>query len=308
MKYIFVSKKNIMYILGLFIILILFILLIYPMKDNSSSLTKETFKPLDTMKNNSLDLNADGNKETISIITQNDNDDIEITSDNHTYFLSSLCDNNILSTHSSFWPLSIYIQKLSRNLYPDIIVQGNLNNKPVNYIFTWKDNSFIKVFSNDNNLLGALDLNSNKTPECYTLNSFSGMSSFNSFMILDKEILDTTSDTNLNPDIAIIQSFINVIEMQSELYELPNIFKEGISPEDLSLLWNLDKENNTYSFQNGFFYDDTSNTKGKAASYKWNLNFEKYSSYDNSKSQITIYLTTELINDTTYEISSFHQK
>lgn len=310
MKYIFISKKNILSILGLFLILILFAIFIFPTRNNDNGTnTKETFKPLDTIKSNSLDLNADGNKETISIITRNDNDDIEITSDDHTYFLSSLCDNNILSTHSPFWSLNIYIQKLSRNLYPDIIVQGNLNNRPVNYIFTWKDNSFIKVFSNDKNLLGALDLNSNRTPECYTLNSFSGMPSFNSFMIIDKEILDTTADTTLTPDTESIQSFINIIEMQSELYELPNIFTEGISSDDLTLLWNLDKENNTYSFQNGFFYDDKSDVKGKPTSYKWNLNFEKYSSYDNSKSQITVYLTTEAIENTNnYKISSFYQK
>ena len=133
-----------------------------------------------------------------------------------------------MSSHSSFWPLNIYIQKISRNIYPDIIVQGNINNKPANYIFTWKNNNFIKVFNSDKNLLGLLDLNSSRTPKCYALNSFSGLSSFYSFMIIDEKPLDTTADTKLTPDIDVVQKFIDIIQKQYELDELPNIFQEGI--------------------------------------------------------------------------------
>ncbi len=307
MKYLYISKKYLFYIPALLILSILFIIFIIPNK-SSNNKTIEAFKPLDTIKSNSIDLNADGIDETLNIVTKNNNDDIEITSNNHTYYLSSLCKNNLLSTHSSFWPINIYIQSLSRNLYPDIIVQGNIDNKPVNYIFTWKDNAFIKVFDDNKNILGLLDVNSSKTPRCYTLNSFSGLSSFYSFMIIDKKALDITNNTKLTPDIDIVQSFINIIEKNYELTELPNIFIESISQDDLRLIWNLDKENNTYSFQNGFFYDETSDIKGDASTYKWNLNFEKYSSYNNSKSQITIYLSTEKDAYNNYRISSFYVK
>ncbi|MBE6048216.1 MAG: hypothetical protein E7213_07445 [Clostridium sp.] len=307
MRCIFINKKCLFYIPTLIALAILFLIFIIPNK-KSTDKDLEAFKPLDTIRSNSIDLNADGIEETINIINRNDTDDIEIISNNHTYYLSSLCKNNLLSTHSSFWPINIYIQNLSRNLYPDIIVQGNIDNKPVNYVFTWKENAFIKVFDNDKNLLGLLDINSNKTPKCYTLNSFSGISSFNSFMLIDKKILDITNDTKLTPDIDIVQNFINIIEKNYELNELPNIFIEGIPQNDLSLLWHLDKENNTYSFQNGFFYDETSEIKGDTATYKWNLNFEKYSSYNNSKSQITIYLVTQKIQDNSYRISSFYMK
>lgn len=307
MRCIFINKKCLFYIPTLIALAILFLIFIIPNK-KSTDKDLEAFKPLDTIRSNSIDLNADGIEETINIINRNDTDDIEIISNNHTYYLSSLCKNNLLSTHSSFWPINIYIQNLSRNLYPDIIVQGNIDNKPVNYVFTWKENAFIKVFDNDKNLLGLLDINSNKTPKCYTLNSFSGISSFNSFMLIDKKILDITNDTKLTPDINIVQNFINIIEKNYELNELPNIFIEGIPQNDLSLLWHLDKENNTYSFQNGFFYDETSEIKGDTATYKWNLNFEKYSSYNNSKSQITIYLVTQKIQDNSYRISSFYMK
>ena len=307
MKYLYISKKYLFYIPALLILSILFIIFIIPNK-SSNNKTIEAFKPLDTIKSNSIDLNADGIDETLNIVTKNNNDDIEITSNNHTYYLSSLCKNNLLSTHSSFWPINIYIQSLSRNLYPDIIVQGNIDNKPVNYIFTWKDNAFIKVFDDNKNILGLLDVNSSKTPRCYTLNSFSGLSSFYSFMIIDKKALDITNNTKLTPDIDIVQSFINIIEKNYELTELPNIFIESISQDDLRLIWNLDKENNTYSFQNGFFYDETSDIKGDASTYKWNLNFETYSSYNNSKSQITIYLSTEKDAYNNYRISSFYVK
>ena len=307
MKYIYISKRYLFYIPALILITILFIIFIIPNK-NTTNKSMETFKPLDTIKNNSIDLNADGVDETLNIVTKNNNDDIEIISNNHTYYLSSLCKNNLLSTHSSFWPINIYIQSLSRNLYPDIIVQGNINNKPVNYIFTWGDNEFIKVLDDDKNIFGLLDINSNKTPKCYTLDSFSGLSSFYSFMVINKKALDITSNTKLTPDIDMIQNFINIIEKNYELTELPNIFVEGIPQDDLRLIWNLDKENNTYSFQNGFFYDETSDIKGNAATYKWNLNFEKYSSYNNSKSQITIYLITQKTDDNSYKISSFYIK
>ena len=127
-------------------------------------------------------------------------------------------------------------------------------------------------------------------------------------MIIDKKALDITNNTKLTPDIDIVQSFINIIEKNYELTELPNIFIESIPQDDLRLIWNLDKENNTYSFQNGFFYDETSDIKGDASTYKWNLNFEKYSSYNNSKSQITIYLSTEKDAYNNYRISSFYVK
>lgn len=307
MKYIYLNKKLLFNILGLLILSLLFLLFIIPTKNNNTCAIN-TFKPLDTIKTNSLDLNADGYDEKINIVTKNDTDDIEIIANNHTYYLSSLCNNNILSTHSSFWPLNIYIQKLSRNLYPDIIVQGNVNNKPINYIFTWKDNNFVKVTDIYKNILGLININTTKTSECCALNSFSGLSSFSSFMVINESPLDITKDSTSKIDIEKIQQFINLVENQYELNELPDIFTEEISKDELSLLWTLDKENNTYSFQNGFFYDESINTEKKITSYKWNLNFEKYSTYDNSKSQITIFLLTELYDDDTYKISSFYMK
>ncbi|MDS0525042.1 hypothetical protein NNC19_05060 [Clostridium sp. SHJSY1] len=305
MKLVLITKKQLLY----FLIFILFLVvpLLFVITNNSSK-SINVFNQLHIDKPNQVDLNGDGKKDSLTVLTKNGTSDIEIVSNTKTFYLSNLCDDNILSSDSSWWPLSIYIGNLSRNTYPQIIVQGTKNNKPINYVFTWKNDSFINILTTDKNIFGIINSKGTKTPQCYSLNSFNSTSTFSSFMIIDNSLLDTTQDTKVPPSIDNIQSFIDIIQKDYEIDTVPNIFKDGMSEKELSLLWNLDKEHNVYSFENGFFFDENIDTEGNITSIKWRLNFEKYikEKSDSYKSQIHIYLTCEKVYDGTFKISSFY--
>ena len=305
MKSLILNKKQ---TLNLFILILLFllaILLIIP--QNKTKESTQTFNPINTTENYTADLTGDVSLDTLSVMSKNDCVDIKIFTNNHTYYLSELCKNNKLASESSFWPLKVYIKNLSRHTHPEIIVQGSIDKRPINYIFTWQDNKFINIINNNKNILGVLDSDGKKTPQLCFLDSSSGISSFTSYMIIDNKPLDITHDGKVLYDINNIQSFIDIIEKTYEIDEIPNIFKEGISDSELSALWHLDKEHNTYSFQNGFFYDENTDNQGNITSLKWALTFEKYSNDKTiSSDQIIIHLTSERIYDNIFKISSFY--
>lgn len=303
-----VSHKNKM--INFFVIislLLLVILLLIPEDKNEK--TVQVLNPINNNENYTCDLTGNGSLDTLSVMSKNDCIDIKIIADNQTYYLSNLCKGNKLSSELSFWPIKVYIKNIGRHIQPEIIVQGNIDKKPVNYIFTWKNNKFINLLNNDKNIIGILDSDGKKTPQICFIDSANGITSFTSYMIIDNKTLDITSDGKTIYDMSNIQKFIDIIEKTYEIDEIPNIFKEGISDSELSSLWNLDKEHNTYSFQNGFFYDENTDEQGNITSLKWSLAFEKYSKDDNntiSNGQIVIHLTSDRISNNNFKISSFY--
>lgn len=305
MKLFLISKKKLLKFSICIIFFVIILLFIIPKIFFKST---NVFNQIDIDKSNEVDLNGDGKKDKLTVISKNGTTDIEIVLDNKTYNLSKLCKDNILSSDSPWWPLSIYVKNLSRNTYPQIIVQGNKNNKPIIYVFTWKNDSFINILTSEKNIFGIMNSNNSKTPECFNLNSFSSISAFSSFMIIDNALLDTTKDTKVPPGIDNIQSFIDIIQKKYEVDPIPNIFKANMSNKDLSLLWHLDKEHNVYSFQNGFFFDENIDKDGNITSIKWRLTFEKYikEKSDSYRSQVVICLNCEKTDDGSFKISSIY--
>ena len=90
--------------------------------------------------------------------------------------------------------------------------------------------------------------------------------------------------------------FIDLIEKNYEVENLPNIFLDSIDSSNLSILFNLDKEHNTYSFQNGFFYDDSFDEN--------RLSFEKFNTSSSSKKELIIYVTISKDCENNFKISS----
>ena len=82
-------------------------------------------------------------------------------------------------------------------------------------------------------------------------------------MVINNDILNTSKDNNNIPSLDSVIKFINLVEYNYVVDELPDIFTSGINSNELSLLWNLDKDNYSYAFQNAFFYD-----------YKWDANVD----------------------------------
>lgn len=305
MKILLIKKKQVLILpIVLFLIISTLLLLRFTIIKNDIPV----IAPIDHDKATSIDLNGDNIKDSIEIISNDGFDDIKITIKNKIYHLNQLCDNNNLGKTKPYWPTKVFIQQLSRSSVPEIIVQTS-NDKSLSYVFKWVDGDFKKIFTSNKNIFGILDSNGNKTPQYYSLNSSSGVSSLDSFMIIDNSTLNITKDSIKIPDIENILLLIDLFQKDYELDEIPDIFSENISEKDLGLLWNLDKEHNQYSFQDAFFYDETVDIEGNITSMKWRLSFEKYirEKDDSSKSEITFHVTTIKTSDNSYKISSIYK-
>lgn len=298
MKVIFI-KKRFLYFIS-FTILFCIIIFYYHFYIKNSNVT--TFNPVDD--NTHIDLNYDGINDIISIL----DDDISIKIGNSKYLLSNYYSNNSLTSYPSSWPSKLFIYNLSRSLSPELIVQSNNNKVSTISIFQYKDKKLNKIYTADKNIFGILNADSTKTPICYSFNSSDANTTINSFMISNSEIIDTTKYDHDIPGLKNILTFIDLIQKDYELDETPDIFIQDIPFKELSLLWNLNKENFTYSFQDGFFKEDFIDSDGNITSLSWRLTFEKYSKGDDdsSKKQIIFYVSSELSDDSTFKISSIN--
>lgn len=297
MKVIFIKKS----ILFSFIIILLTILgLSIFILNNHETITTSLSKPIS--ENTTIDINADGIKDDLEIT----NNSITLSVNDKTFNLSSYFKNHTLSSTPSSWPVKSYVMKLSRSLSPELVIQSNNNKTSTISIFQYENNNLKKIYSEDKNIFGVLNLNNTVTPTCYSVNSSIGNSSLKSFMINNKEIIDTTKYYKDIPGLNNILTFIDLVQKDYEIDDTPDIFSEEIDSKELGILWNLSKENYTYSFQDAFFTNDFTDNDGNITSLIWRITFEKYNkgSDDNSKKEIIFYLTSELDYTETFRISS----
>ncbi|GAA0078338.1 hypothetical protein UT300005_27170 [Clostridium sp. CTA-5] len=305
MKLILKEKKYIIYLSILTLVIVGSIIFTLSINKNKCL---QTISPLTSSKNIDFDLTGDGKNDTVKLIKRDNTFDINIDYHNTNIFLSSKIKDNILFNISNSWPIKIYLYDISRDLRPEIILQGTKNNKSMCYVFNFNEGEFYDLYSSDKNIFGILDSNNTKTPQCYSLLSSKGISSLNSFMLINNKLLDTTKDAKNIPSFNNAVSFINLIEAPYELDSLPNIFSSSIANDELSVLWNLDKENYSYSFQDAFFYDYEWDSSGDPTSLKWRLTFEKskLKGSENDKNELVLSLDCHL-NDSNYNITSIEK-
>lgn len=308
MKILIINKKFLAYVI-FFIVLILIgtgVSFVTSNKFNS----QETLYPINISKyNNNYDLNGDGIDDNFEVITGQNQIDFYIKSKDNDYYLSKQIPSGSVFDFNSHWNPKIFFHDLSRDSIPEIILLGSKNNKSICYVFKWHKNSFFNLYSSNKNILGILDSKNTKTPQLYSLSSSEGISSLNSFMIINNEILDTTKENTKIVSLDAVTKFINLIETPYELDEVPDIFKTSIAKSELSLLWNLDKENYSYAFQNAFFNDyDWNDNTGEPVALKWRLSFEKSqlkgSESDKEELSIILDLTKE---DGNFKIASIQK-
>lgn len=237
--------------------------------------TSQTIYPLNINEKTKFDLTADGREDTLEIVNGQNRVDYNIKSYNSDYYLSKKVPDKILFIANSHWKPNIFIHDLSRDKIPEIILQGPKNNKSIFYVFHWNGEDFSLVNSKEKNILGILDSKNSKTPQLYTIDSKKGISSLESSMLINNDILNTSKDNSNVPGLDTVLSFINLIEYNYVVDELPNIFTSTINSNELSLLWSLDKEHYSYAFQNAFFYDYEWNNNNDPTHIKWRLSFEK---------------------------------
>jgi hypothetical protein len=234
--------------------------------------------------------------------------DFNIISANDDIYLSNSIEDKILFTNTNHWQPKFFLNDISRDSIPELIFQGSKDNKSVSYVFHWDKKTYSLVYSSTNNILGILDSKNSKTPQCFSISSSEGSVSLKSFMLINDNILDTSKDNLSIPSFDSVTKFIDIVQLPYVFADLPDIFTSTIDKRDLSLLWTLDKDNYSYSFQNGFFYDYKWNEAYEPSSLRWRLSFEKsaFKGTQNDKSEFILLLDLEKINDS-YKINSIQK-
>ncbi|WP_297424302.1 hypothetical protein [Clostridium sp.] len=306
MKILIIKKKllinTILYIGAFFGI----ITLVYFISNNFETL--QTISPVNISQDTYCDLTGDGTKDTLELSNSQNKVDFNIKCSTDNYYLSEELKDKTLFTNNTHWEPKVYLHDISRDNIPEIILIGSKNNKPISYVFHWDKNKFDLVSSNENNIFGILDCKNSKTPQCFSISSSEGLSSLKSFMLINNKVLDTSKDNSNIPSLDSVIKFINIIELPYVLDDLPDIFISEIDRDNLSLLWNLDKDNYSYAFQNAFFYDYKWTDSGEPSSIRWRISFEKSKlrSSDSNKTELILLLDLEKV-DSYYKINSIQK-
>lgn len=303
-KFIIIKKNSILsYIISL-LILFVFISSIYFYFTKDKYI--ETFTPVSYKNNTSFDLNGDGEKDEIEISKENNSYIINIKSKDKTYPLTNKDNLALLGDSVAKWPIKIDILDISRNNIPEIIVRLSKDKTPINYIFSWNGVNFINTFTSNDNIIGILDSNNNKTPKLLSLSSSKGDGSTKGYIFFEDKLKDITFSKPKVQGLSVIQSFIDIIEAPYELSEAPNIFSSDIDSNELAILWGLDKDNSRYSFQNGYFTDFEWDKDGNVLGINWTLSFENTKNVHDSTpaKELLLYLTVKFDGYTSLKISS----
>ena len=302
MKILILKKKFLVNIIFSISLLFLIATLIYFSSNKFKSL--QTISPINISENKQFDLTGDGTKDNLQILNSQNKIDFIINCSDDNYCLSNQIDDKILFTSNDHWDTQVFLNDISRDNIPEIIIQGSKNNTCISYVFHWNKKSFDLIFSSSNNIFGILDCKNSRTPKCYSISSSEGLASLNSFMLINDALLDTTKE-NLNlPSFDSVTHFIDLIQIPYVLDDIPDIFTSTIDKENLSLLWNLDKENYSYTFQNAFFYDYKWTESGEPSCIRWKLSFEKSSLKGEANDKTELVLLIDLEKDaSSYKIN-----
>lgn len=303
MKILIIKKTfliKLIFILSFFIFSFTIFLLTTKIFDSS-----ETILPLDVSAQEKYDFNGDGKNDTIKIINGQNKIDYSLRCNDNEYILSHFTKDKILFTLNNHFSPCVFIHDISRDKIPEIIIQGCKNNSNTCYIFHFNKKTPQLCITSNKNITGILDCNNTKTPQVFFINSKEGPSSIESFMLVNNEAINTSKSSDIIPGFDNIIKYINLVELPYIIDELPDIFTNDINSDDLSILWNLDKNNNSYAFQNAFFYDYEWTKNDEPLSISWRLSFEKnhLKEAEGNNEEIIININLKRY-DSSYKISS----
>jgi hypothetical protein len=306
MKIIILSKKFIVNTLLGISLFFLVTTLIY-LTSNKFKYT-QTISPVNMSQDTQFDLNGDGKEDTLQLLNSQNQIDFKISNSNDSYYLSSDVDDNILFTNNNHLEPKVFLRDLSRDNIPEIIIQGSKNDKCISYVFHWNKKNFDLIFSSTNNILGILDSKNSKTPQCYSISSSEGVNSLKSFMVINDSSLDTSKENSTLPSLDSVTQFIDLVQLPYVLDDVPDIFTPAIDKKNLSILWALDKENYSYTFQNAFFYDYKWTESGDPVAIRWRLSFEKSNLKGSKSDKNEFILLIDLEkNESSYKINSIQK-
>lgn len=270
LRVLFLKKKHLIY---LSITLLIVIALIFIISRFNKSL--ETFNIITESKLIKADFTGDGDEDILYIKTQDGKYYIQINSKNDSFYLQPNKKINTVGYYYPHWPMRISTMDISRDNKPEIFIQASHNNVPVQHVFVWDINQFKDIFCSNNNIMGVLDSRNNKTPKFISGNLKDGTMNLSYNILIGKQFKNYSYDSSTLPGRDVIIKFIQYIEtLPGGETNKPEIFYDGLSGKDLTLIGKLAGENNSYVFQDGYFTDSKANKNGEVSEIKWILNFK----------------------------------
>lgn len=297
-------NKNHIRKLTYFILILIFFVLLITFKNTSNNTVISDDILEQTVK---TDLNGDGKEDSIYIKLENEQKyHVSAVINDKNYDLIPNKKINSLGTFSPNWPMTLNLLDLDRNNIPEIMIQSSEDNNSIQHLFKWTGEDFEDIFYSTNNILGIIDSNNGKTPKIISFSLTDSKENMQKYMLLNKKLKNISYDSIEPTGLYPISNFIDIVSLNYEISELPNIFTGYISSEDLSQIWRLEKELYYYTFQDAFFRDISWNDKGEITICSWSLNFDKISKENNNiKSQINFTIQLEKV-DNTFLISSIN--
>lgn len=280
-RVIFLKKKNLYYALLVFILLILFSILLYVKKSSP------TFNVINQDKTIKADLTGDGEEDILYIKVDKEKYFLQVNSKGDSIFLEPNKKLDSIGTFSNHWPMRLSLFDISRDKVPEIFIQSNNKDVPIQHIFKWDNTKkkFEDILFNQNNILGIMDSNNSKTPKVISGTLKDNQMYLKNYIILKNkfEEFDYKYPKDFMGKDSII-AFINYIQglPTSEANRPQDIFDPNISGKDLEEVGKLSAENIQFKFQDATFMDMKYKKNGDASVVQWTLNFKGTSNKDTS--------------------------
>lgn len=250
---------------------------IYLLNNNSQSI--ETFASTNQGENFFVDLNGDGKKDSIYISSSNSSNQyiISCTVNNQNYSLEVKSPLNTLGAFNKYWPITISFIDISRDKIPELIIQSSENDIAITHIFKWTGDGFKDLYCSTNEIFGVIDSNNNKSPKFFSFSINNSDGTIQKYMLTNNNIKNISYEKIEIPAYNSIISFIDIVTLPYNLYNLPDIFSDKIPYNLIHKLDALNKGNFYYVFQDGFFKDINWDSKGNISEVNWRVRFKKCS-------------------------------
>ena len=196
--------------------------------------------------------------------------------------------------------------------------KAKLRKEEIGFIF--QNYNLIESLTIKNNILFSPRLNKvnqqtqlerlHELTKIYTTSSFKADEATTGYILNSSTLKDITFSAPKIPSLATMQLFIDCIEADYELDDVPDIFTDNIKSEELGLLWNLNKNNYNYSFQKAYCYDSTWDEFGNPTTLYWILSFQKnnFTNDNSNPKELILYITVEYTDSNQFKISSILKK
>ncbi|MDP4144613.1 MAG: VCBS repeat-containing protein [Bacillota bacterium] len=272
LKVIFLKKRHILFILLIILIAVLAAFLLFSQDSTPSSSIAVNDKII-----NKYDFNGDGTKDITYIKTVQNKYILQVNINKNSFYLEPNKPLDTLGTYYQYWPIRVSIVDVSRNKIPEIFTQASENGSPIQHLFIWDKDGFKNILSNNNNLLGFIDLHNNKTPKI--LSGFLNKDSIhmNNYILVNNKLKQYQFNYSNNfAGKDTIVTFVNYIQSlpYNEVNKPEEIFYPGLNGKALSAIGKLTGEDNIYTFQDGVFMDKKCDSDGNELVVQWTLNFK----------------------------------